>query len=82
MLNQNINDIKARQQQQHDTEQNWEQAGNNGFIPLAGEIIVYDNLVGSKIKIGDGATNINDLPFLVGESNGLSVKFVFWGDDD
>ncbi|MCI7206356.1 MAG: hypothetical protein MSA15_10255 [Clostridium sp.] len=45
--------------QKHDTKANWEKATN--FVPLKGEIIVYDDL--NKIKIGDGSTKINDLKF-------------------
>lgn len=68
--------INTRIQQKHDTAANWETAGNNGFIPLAGEIIVYDGDDESapKFKVGDGVlqadgrtvsgTNINDLPFV------------------
>lgn len=41
-----------------DSSENWEKAKN--FIPKEGEILVYDNI---KIKIGDGKTKINDLPF-------------------
>jgi hypothetical protein len=37
------------------------------FSPLKGEIIVYDaegeNGV-ARIKVGDGTTNVNDLPFI------------------
>ena len=45
--------------QKHDTKANWDKATN--FVPLKGEIIVYDDL--NKIKIGDGTTKINDLDF-------------------
>ncbi len=45
--------------QKHDTQANWEKATN--FIPLKGEIILYDDL--NEIKIGDGTTKINDLDF-------------------
>ena len=45
--------------QKHDTKANWDKATN--FVPLKGEIIVYDDL--NKIKIGDGSTKINDLDF-------------------
>ena len=45
--------------QKHDTRANWEKATN--FIPLKGEIILYDDL--NEIKIGDGTTKINDLDF-------------------
>ena len=50
---------KGRISQKHDTSENWEKAGN--FIPLAGELIIYDDL--RKIKIGTGFTKIKDLPF-------------------
>lgn len=48
----------------HDTETNWLKATN--FIPKQGEIIVYDkdsNYSYERFKIGDGATNVNSLPF-------------------
>ena len=49
----------------HDIEANWNKAVN--FIPMQGEIIVYDideiyNY--ERVKIGDGTTKINDLPFI------------------
>lgn len=51
--------IKARQIQKNDTSANWSKAVN--FTPLKGELIVYTDL--NKIKIGDGVTKVNDLPF-------------------
>lgn len=48
----------------HDTETNWLKA--TGFIPKQGEIIVYDvddNYTYERFKIGDGVSNVNDLPF-------------------
>lgn len=48
----------------HDTEANWVKAKN--FIPLEGEIIIYDadeNYSYQRIKIGDGITKVNVLPF-------------------
>lgn len=45
--------------QKHDTKANWDKATN--FVPLKGEIILYDDL--NEIKIGDGTTKINDLDF-------------------
>lgn len=57
--------MKARVQHKHDTEANWLKATN--FIPLASEIVVYDpdeNYDYPRIKIGDGKTNINTLPFI------------------
>ena len=58
--------INSRLQLKHDVEANWITAGQNGFIPLAGEVIVYDkddNHKSSRIKIGDGTTNVNELAF-------------------
>lgn len=54
----------TRMQQKNDIAANWQTAGNNNFIPLDGEIIVYSDL--NKIKIGDGTTNVNLLPFVNG----------------
>lgn len=45
--------------QKHDSSANWAKATN--FIPLKGEIIIYDDL--NKIKIGNGTTKVNDLDF-------------------
>lgn len=45
--------------QKHDTKANWDKATN--FIPLKGEIIIYDDL--NKIKIGDGTTTVIKLPY-------------------
>mgnify|MGYP006957401210 CR=1 FL=1 len=48
----------------NDTEENWRKAVN--FIPKKGEPIIYNkdsNHTYSRIKIGDGSTKVNDLPF-------------------
>ena len=48
----------------HDTEENWLKAIN--FIPKQGELIIYDvdnNYNYERMKIGDGKTLVNDLPF-------------------
>lgn len=58
--------IKSRIVHKHDTELNWNKATN--FIPKQGEIIVYDidsNHSYERIKIGDGVTNVNNLPFVI-----------------
>ncbi len=52
--------FQGRIVQKHDTKANWDKATN--FIPLKGEIIVYDDL--RKIKIGDGTTKVRDLIFI------------------
>ena len=57
--------IKSRIVHKHDTEANWKLA--TGFTPMAGEIIVYDvdaSCGYERIKVGDGARNVNDLPFI------------------
>lgn len=49
----------------HDTEENWQQYGQD-IIPSQAELIVYDiddNHKHERFKIGDGKTNVNDLPF-------------------
>ena len=59
-----MSEIKARFAQKHDVEANWNKATN--FIPKAGEIIVYDAddiYSYPRIKVGDGTTKVNDLPF-------------------
>lgn len=68
--------INSRIQSKRDTTANWSNA--KGFIPLAGEIIIYvdyktikkkendievENLV-PGIKVGDGQTYVQDLPFV------------------
>ena len=48
----------------HDIEANWNKAVN--FIPMQGEIIVYDideTYNYERVKIGDGITKVNSLPF-------------------
>lgn len=57
--------IKTRIANKHDTEANWN--SNSAFIPLAGEIIVYDtdsNYDYERFKVGDGTTTIVNLPFM------------------
>ena len=58
--------LKTRIIHKHDVELNWNKATN--FIPKQGEIIVYDiasNHNYERIKIGDGATNVINLPFVI-----------------
>lgn len=60
--------IMGRAIQKHDTETNWLKATN--FTPMQGEIIVYDideNYDYERFKIGDGESNVNDLPFARGD---------------
>lgn len=58
--------INARIINKHDTEANWKKAVN--FIPKKGEIILYDidsTHDSVRVKIGDGTSKVNDLPFSV-----------------
>lgn len=68
-----IKNINSRITHKHDTEANWNEA--TSFVPLQGEIIVYDrddNLEGAlkgehthpRIKIGDGVTPVTSLEFI------------------
>lgn len=57
--------ILSRIQNKHDIEANWNKA--TSFIPMQGEIIVYDiddNYEYERIKIGDGVKNVAQLPFI------------------
>ena len=63
------NKIDARIRHKHDTEENWLKATN--FIPLLGEMIVYDpdaSYSYARIKIGDGVNVVSALPFLVDDA--------------
>lgn len=50
----------------NDIEENWEKAIN--FIPKKSELIIYnpDNThAQARVKVGDGVTKVNDLPFII-----------------
>lgn len=51
--------LKARIVNKNGTSAGWEKA--TSFVPKKGELILYTDL--NKIKIGDGVTKVNDLPF-------------------
>ena len=73
------NTINTRIQHKHDVESNWNRAEN--FIPLIGEIIVYDidsNFTYERFKIGDGKTIVGKLPFyLEHEVSSMQEKILF-----
>ena len=57
--------IKSRIVHKHDSEANWNRATN--FVPKQGELIIYDtdtNHSYVRVKIGDGTTKVNLLPFI------------------
>ena len=69
----NEKQIKARLQQKHDIEANWNLAPN--FVPKQGELIVYDpdeNYNYSRVKIGDGISTANELPFIIAVDTSLT----------
>lgn len=63
------NIMKSRFMQKCDTTENWQKAHDNGFIPLKGELIVYQDYdadnkpLAPKFKTGDGKTLVGDLIF-------------------
>lgn len=62
-----------------ETEADWLLAMN--FTPLEGEIILYkpDEAHSEyRMKIGDGKTNVNELPFFMDDK----IKIVTWEADD
>lgn len=67
----NAQTFRTRVQLKSDTEENWNKAGpkenSAGFIPLLGELIVYISDAThsySRLKVGDGSTNVVSLPFI------------------
>lgn len=59
------NKIDTRIRHKHDTEANWNKATN--FIPLLGELIVYDpdaSFSYCRVKMGDGVNIVSALPFM------------------
>lgn len=64
------NTLRTRLVNKHDIEANWLKAIN--FTPLQGELIVYDadeNYNYERIKMGDGVTNVNELPFISSQAD-------------
>lgn len=74
--------FNTRIQHKIDTYDNWEKATN--FIPLKGEIIIYttdeEGNENPSIKIGDGETGVNSLPFAYAEK--AQVQFITWEEND
>lgn len=71
--------IKSRIQLKNDTEENWNKAVN--FIPRKGELIIYNAESGNdnarpfpRLKVGDGITNVVNLPFFdAGSISGMTA---------
>lgn len=61
--------IQTRVQHKHDTEENWGKA--SGFIPLVGELIIYDvddNHPKIRAKVGNGTDLLSALPWAIDET--------------
>ncbi len=63
--------LNARIQSKHDTDANWALVAAT-FIPLAGEVCVYDT--SHKIKVGDGVTAVGSLPFIGGDDGPVDYE--------
>ena len=71
--------IKSRIQLKNDTEENWNKAVN--FIPRKGELIIYNAESSNdnarpfpRLKVGDGITNVVNLPFFdAGSISGMTA---------
>lgn len=86
--------VNTRIQLKSDTEANWKKSvliseggeKNSGvsFVPLLGELIVYtadDAHPFSRLKVGDGSTNVVQLPFVdAGSLKGLE-NFIIQGEN-
>lgn len=82
-------ELKSRIQHKNDIQANWEKATN--FIPLAGEMIIYNpdaDHTYARFKIGNGVTAVNDLPFyeeMIDQNIAAAVptiQMITWGADD
>lgn len=75
--------MNSRSQQKIDTESNWKLATN--FSPLKGELIIYapdENNQEPRFKVGDGISNVNDLPFVYESKNKTQVQIITWEEND
>lgn len=77
--------LKVRIQHKHDTEERW--LATTDFIPKQGEIIVYDideTHSYARFKIGDGLTEIKQLPFSTDTTlaiSGMAADAKLTGDE-
>lgn len=72
--------MKDRVLIKHDIAANWAKAVN--FIPMAGELIIYDGIIENgvyleqpRIKVGDGIHKLAELPFLETESQKADYQY-------
>ena len=62
--------IKEQTLIKKDTSTNWNKAKN--FIPKENEVLIYTDFNPNRVKIGNGKTKVNDLPFV--DNNEYSVE--------
>lgn len=62
--------IKENTLVKKDTSANWQKAKN--FTPKENEMIIYTDFTPHRMKVGDGKTKVNDLPFIT--SNEYDVE--------
>jgi hypothetical protein len=70
--------VETRIQHKHDIETNWK--AHEDFIPLQGELIVYDidtNYSYERFKIGDGVSSIENLPFTHERFGNCALEYDF-----
>lgn len=79
--------MKERFQVKHDIAANWAKAKN--FIPLPGEIILYDGILQDgvyieqpRLKIGDGIHKLAELPFFSISENAETQSLKYQYDDE
>ena len=68
-------EIQTRIQNKNDTSENWAKAVN--FIPLKGEIIIYNDTL--QFKIGDGKTLLSQLEFVDKEFTAEEISSLYEG---
>lgn len=66
-------EIKTRIQNKNDTSENWAKAVN--FVPLKGEIIIYNDTL--QFKIGDGTTLLSQLEFMNKEFTSEEISSLY-----
>lgn len=69
----------------HDIAANWAKAVN--FIPKLNELILYDGILENgvyielpKLKMGDGKTKLNDLPFIEAANSNNELNYLYYDD--
>jgi hypothetical protein len=69
----------------HDLAANWEKAVN--FIPKLDELILYDGVLENgiyvelpRLKLGDGKTKLNDLPFIDSVNSSNEISYLYYDD--